>query len=71
MLNFAFQYFNLDFNKFVNVKFKTLKKNEVKSKRSDYKKHYKRNKINFKSKVFGKILIHKMIEYYLNEDKIK
>ena len=32
MLNFAYQYFNLDYKKFVNVKFKKLKKNEVKEK---------------------------------------
>ena len=47
MLNFAYQYFNLDFKKFVNVKFKKLKKNEVKEKRSDFMKYYKINKITF------------------------
>lgn len=70
MLNFAYQYFNLDFKKFVNVKFKKLKKNEVKEKRSDFKKYFKINKITFKSKIFGKKLIHKMIEFYIKEDKI-
>ncbi len=70
MLNFAYQYFNLDFKKFVNVKFKKLKKNEVKEKRSDFKKYYKINKITFKSKIFGKKLIHKMIEFYIKENKI-
>ena len=69
MLIFAYQYFNLDFKKFVNVKFKKLKKNEVKEKRSNYRKYFKKNKINFKSKIFGKKLIFKMIKFYLNEDK--
>ena len=70
MLNFAYQYFNLDFKKFVNVRFKKLKKNEVKEKRSDFKKYFKINKITFKSKIFGKKLIHKMIEFYIKENKI-
>ena len=69
MLIFAYQYFNLDFKKFVNVKFKKLKKDEVKEKRSNYRKYFKKNKINFKSKIFGKKLIFKMIKFYLNEDK--
>tara|TARA_B100001741_G_scaffold301307_1_gene289382 strand:+ start:496 stop:1509 length:1014 start_codon:yes stop_codon:yes gene_type:complete len=70
MLNFAFLYFKLDFKNFVSVKFKKLKKNEVKNKKSDYKKYLKKNKIKFKSKIFGKKLIYKMIEYYLDEEKI-
>ena len=61
MLIFAYQYFNLDFKKFVNVKFKKLKKDEVKEKRSNYRKYFRKNKINFKSKIFGKKLIFKMI----------
>ena len=69
MLIFAYQYFNLDFKKFVNVKFKKLKKDEVKEKRSNYRKYFRKNKINFKSKIFGKKLIFKMIKFYLNEDK--
>jgi GDPmannose 4,6-dehydratase len=70
MLNFAFQYFKLDFKNFVNIKFKKLQKNEVKNKRSDCKKYFKKNQINFKSNTFGKKLIHKMIKHYLNDEKI-
>ncbi len=66
MCKFAFEYFNLNYKDFVNVKFNLLKKNEVKSKKTDYKKYLKKNNIKFKSKIFGKILVYKMIKYYLN-----
>ncbi len=70
MVNFAYQYFNLDFRNFVKVKFKKLGNSEVKDKRSDFHKYFKKNAINFKSKIFGKKLIHKMIKFYLSENKI-
>jgi GDPmannose 4,6-dehydratase len=67
MLNFAFGYFNLDYKIFVKTKFKRLKKSEVKVKKSNYKKYLKINNINFESKIFGKKLIYKMINYYLRK----
>jgi GDPmannose 4,6-dehydratase len=70
MLIFAFEYFSLNYKDFVTIKFKQLKKSEVKNKKSDYKKYLKQNKITFKSKIFGKKLIHEMIKYYLNKKKI-
>jgi GDPmannose 4,6-dehydratase len=71
MLKFAFQYFKLNYKDFVYIKFKKLNKYEIKDKRSDYKKYFKKNKIQFKSKIFGKKLIHLMIKHYLNhKDKI-
>lgn len=70
MCKFAFGYFNLDYKKFVCTKFKKLKKNEVKEKKSDYKKYLKMKKITFNSKIFGKKLIYKMIKYYLNEKNV-
>jgi len=67
MLNFAFGYFNLNYKNFVVTKFKKLNKNEVKEKKSDFRKYLKKNQINFKSKIFGKRLIIKMIKNYLND----
>ena len=67
MLNFAFRYFNLKYKNFVVTKFKKLNKNEVKEKKSDFQKYLKKNQINFKSKIFGKRLIIKMIKSYLDD----
>lgn len=69
MLNFAFQYFKLNYKDFVNIKFKKLSKHEVKDKRSEFKKYFNKNKIKFKSKIFGKKLVHLMIKYYLKKQK--
>ena len=71
MCKFAFEYFDLNYKDFVNIRFKKLKKNEVKNKQSDSEKYFRKNKINFNSKIFGKKLIHKMIGYYLDEEKSK
>ena len=70
MLRFSFQYFNLDYKNFVEVKFNNLNKNEVKTKRSNIQKYLNKNKIKYKPKIYGKTLIHKMIKFYLNERKI-
>ena len=70
MLKFAFGYFNLNYRNYVIVRFNKLKQNEVKIKKSDFKNLFKKNNIKFKSKIFGKKLIYKMIKYYLNGKKI-
>ena len=44
-------------------------RNEVKSKKTDFSKHLKKNKIKINFKIYGKSLIFKMIKYYLNEKK--
>tara|TARA_A100001035_G_scaffold123351_1_gene96966 strand:+ start:4886 stop:5839 length:954 start_codon:yes stop_codon:yes gene_type:complete len=67
MCKFAYGYFNLDYKNFIKTKFKKLKKNEVENKRSNSLKYLRKNKINFRSKVFGKKIIHKMIRYYLGK----
>jgi len=67
MLVFAFRYFNLNYTDYVVTKFKKLKKNEVKEKKSNFKKYLKKNKINFKSKIYGEKIIIKMIRNYLND----
>ena len=70
MLIFAFRYFNLDYKDYVITRFKKLKKNEVKSKKSQCKKNFEKNNIHFKSNIFGKKLIYKMLKFYLNAKTI-
>ena len=70
MLTFAFRYFNLNYKDFIRVKYFSLKKNEVKIKKTNYLKCLKKNKIKMNFKIYGKSLIIKMIKYYLNEKKL-
>ena len=67
MIKFAFDYFKLDYKKFIKVKFNYLNKFEVSNKKSDYLYSFQKNKIRRHNKIFGKKLIIKMIKYYLNE----
>ena len=71
MLRYSFEFFNLNYKNYITVKNSELKKNEVKYKKSDFKKCLKRNNIKVNFKIFGKRLIHKMIKFYLNERKYK
>ena len=70
MLFYAFNFFNLNYKDYLNLRFKKLKNIKVNTKRSNYKKYFTKNKINFKSKIFGKKLIHKMINFYLKQNNI-
>ena len=68
MLKFAFEYFNLDYKKYIifnNKKF--LRKKDVKDKKSDYKSCLIRNKVLRKDKIFGEKLVKKLIEFYLKK----
>lgn len=67
MIKFAFQYFRLDYRKFIKVKFNYLTKSEVSDKRSNYLYSFKKNKLKRHNKIFGKKLIIKMIKHYLHE----
>ena len=69
MLYFAFNYFKLDYLKFINTDRKYLKKNEIKIKTSHYSYSLKKNNIKRKPKIYGKKIIELMIKYYLNEKK--
>jgi len=69
MLNFAFSYFKLDYKDFIKVKKTSLNKNEVGNKRTNYLQCLRKNKIKMNYKIFGKLLIIKMIKFYLNEKK--
>ena len=64
-------FFNLNYKDYLNLSSAKLKNIEANNKKSNYKKYFNKNpKINFKSKIFGKKLIYKMISYYLNQNKI-
>ena len=69
MLKFAFNYFKLDYNKFILTKKNFLKRNEIKIKLSDYSYSLKKNNIIVKHKIYGKKIIELMIKYYLSEKK--
>ena len=69
MLKFAFNYFKLDYNKFILTKKNFLKRNEIKIKLSDYSYSLKKNNIIIKPKIYGKKIIELMIKYYLSEKK--
>ena len=70
MLNYAFKFFNLNYEDYLNVKFKKLNKTDVNNKKSNYRKYITKNRIKFNNKIFGKKLVYKMINYYLKQNKI-
>ena len=65
MLQYAFGYFNLDYKDFIIIRYKKLKKNEVRNKISDNQFSLKKNNIKLKHRIYGKKIIYKMINYYL------
>ena len=65
MLKFAFDYFNLNYKKYIYLDKNFFRENEIKNKISDYKACLKRNKMRRKSKIFGKKIINTMIKNYL------
>ena len=69
MLNFAFEYFKLDYKKFVIYEKKLSRKKDFRLKRSDYSYCLRRNNMFRKPKIYGKKLIHTLIKHYLNEKK--
>ena len=70
MLKYAFEYFSLDYKKFIRVDKKFYRKNDVKNKKSNYLKCLKRNKLKRKDKYYGKTLIIKLINYYQKQHKL-
>ena len=64
MLNYAFQYFKLDFRKFVKIKKKYYRKKDFKFKRSDFKKNIKNIDPSWRPKIFGKKIVYKLINHY-------
>ena len=66
MISYAFEYFKLDYRKYIKINKIFWRKNEVKIKQSDYLYYLKKNNINKKSFIHGKKLVHLMIKFYLN-----
>ena len=69
MIKFAFDYFNLNYRKYILTNKKFFRKKDVKNKKSNYLKCLKRNNNKRNSKVFGKKIVYKLIKHYLNEKK--
>ncbi len=69
MLKFAFEYFKLDYKKFIFLDKKLLRKADSSIKKSNFLSCQKRNKIKRMDKIYGKKIIYKIIQYYLNEKK--
>ena len=67
MLKFAFEYFNLDYKKYVLKNKKFLRPVEIKKKHSNYKESLIKNKINKKNYIFGKNIINLIIKHYLKK----
>ena len=68
MLKFAFDYFNLDYKKYILKNKKFLRPVEVKKKNSDYKESLIKNKINKTNYIYGQKMINLIIKHYLKND---
>ena len=69
MLKFAFEYFKLNYKNYIETDKKFIRKADTKIKKSNYLACLRRNKIKRKDKIYGKKLVHKIINNYLNEKK--
>ncbi len=64
MLKYAFNYFKLDYKKYVKIEKKFYRKKDFKLKRSNFRKNINQINPSWKPKIYGKILIYKLIRYY-------
>ena len=69
MMKFAFEYFNLDYKKYVLINRKFFRKKDVNNKKSSYIDCLKRNKIKRNSKIYGEKIINLLVKNYLNEKR--
>tara|TARA_B100000029_G_scaffold237771_2_gene234826 strand:- start:2475 stop:3428 length:954 start_codon:yes stop_codon:yes gene_type:complete len=69
MLKFAFEYFKLDYKKFIEIDNRFIRKADSMIKKSNFKSCLKRNNIKRIDKIYGKKIIYKIINHYLNEKK--
>jgi len=69
MLKFAFDYFNLNYKNFTQTDHKFYRANDFAIRKSNASLSFKKNKIKFDYKIYGKKIIHRLIKYYLNEKK--
>ena len=69
MLKFSFQYFKLDYKKYISINKKFFRKTDTKVKKSDWQHSLKINNLKREPKIFGKKIIIRLIQFYLNEQK--
>ncbi len=69
MLKFAFEYFKLDYKKYILLDKKFIRKADSSIKKSNFLSCQRRNKIKRIDKIYGKKIIYKIIQHYLNEKK--
>tara|TARA_B100000963_G_scaffold354268_1_gene370462 strand:+ start:501 stop:1469 length:969 start_codon:yes stop_codon:yes gene_type:complete len=69
MLSFAFEYFNLDYKKYILQDKKFFRPDDFEKKSSNSQSCFKKNNISYNYKIYGRKLINKMIKHYLNELK--
>ena len=69
MLTFAFEYFKLNYKKFIEIDKQFIRKADSKIKKSNFLVCLRRNKIKRADKIYGKKIIYKLIQHYLNEKK--
>ncbi len=69
MIKFAFDYFSIDYRKYIFTKKKYFRHKDIIIKSSNFKNCLKRNNMKRKVKIFGQKLIELMILFYLNEKK--
>ena len=67
MLAYAFNFFDLDYKKFVFTKKKYIRPNDFNIKKSNSKNNFEKNNISYKYKIYGRKIIYKLIKYYLND----
>ena len=68
MIEFAFKYLKLDYKNFIQSNKKFERKRDFLKKKSNFISCLKRNNLKRDSKIYGKILINRLIKYYLHEE---
>jgi len=71
MLKYAFNYFSLDYKKYIIIDKKHFRKKDFNLKKSNFKKNIYKIDSNWKSKIFGKKLIIKLIKFYQIKNLVK
>jgi len=69
MLSFAFEYFNLDYKRYILQDKKHLRPDDFKKKSSNSQPCFKKNNIQYNYNIHGRKMINKLIKYYLKELK--
>lgn len=64
MLKYAFDYFKLNYKKYIKIEKQFYRKQDFKLKKSDFKKNIKDIDANWRPKIFGKKIIYRLIRYY-------